>query len=306
MKSQGSREMLITGVHLLQTYQCNLECDHCFVWGSPWQTGTMSLDQIRDLMQQAKDLGSVKWFYFEGGEPFLYYQIMRLCIEEASAQGFSVGIVSNGYWATEVKDAIEWLKPLAGLVQDLSISSDRFHWGAEVAKRVENMKAAAAEVDIPVGFISIAQPEASEVDAATGKLPLGESGVMFRGRAVEKLVSKTNLHPWREFNECPYENLREPGRVHVDPFGNVHICQGISLGNVFQTSLKAISLDYDPEEHPVTGPLLRGGPVALIEKYKLPHKENYADACHLCDHARRELRAKFPDILMPDQMYAVA
>ena len=106
--------MRITGVHLLLTYQCNLECDHCFVWSSPWQSGTMSLEQIRELMRQAKALGTVKWFYFEGGEPFLYYQIMRLCIEEAASMGFSVGIVSNGYWATEVEDAIEWLKPLAG------------------------------------------------------------------------------------------------------------------------------------------------------------------------------------------------
>ena len=31
--------MKLTGLHLLLTYQCVLECDHCFVWGSPWQKG---------------------------------------------------------------------------------------------------------------------------------------------------------------------------------------------------------------------------------------------------------------------------
>ena len=51
-----------------------------------------------------------------------------------------MGIVSNGYWATEVENSIEWLKPLAGLVQDLSISSDRFHWGEGMAERVENLR----------------------------------------------------------------------------------------------------------------------------------------------------------------------
>jgi len=297
--------MRVSGIHLLLTYQCNLECDHCFVWGSPWQSGTMSLNQIRELMRQAKSLGSVEWFYFEGGEPFLYYQIMRLCVEEAASMGFNVGIVSNGYWATEVEDAIEWLKPLVGLVQDLSISSDRFHWGEELAERVENMRSAANEVGIPVGFISIAQPDAVEVDAAMGMLSLGESGVMFRGRAAQTLVSNTDLHPWSEYMECPYENLREPGRVHIDPFGNVHICQGISLGNLFQIPLKEISEGYDVDAHPITGPLLRGGPTALIQDYDLPHGERYADACHLCDYARRQLREQFPEILMPDQMYAV-
>ena len=297
--------MKITGIHLLVTYQCNMECEHCFVWGSPWQSGTMSLDRIRDLMQQSKSLGTVKWFYFEGGEPFLYYQIMRLCVEEASSMGFSVGIVSNGYWAIEVEDAIEWLKPLADFVQDLSISSDRFHWGEEVAKRVDNMRAAAEQVDIPVGFISIAQSGAQGIDPTTGMLPLGESGVMFRGRAAQTLVSMADLHSWQEYTTCPYEDLREPGRVHLDPFGNVHICQGISLGNVFETSLAEIAKNYDPDSHPITGPLLRGGPAALIEDYELPHDEAYADACHLCDHARRQLRDRFPEILMPDQMYCV-
>jgi len=49
--------------------------------------------------------------------------------------------------------------------------------------------------------------------------------------------------------------------------------------------------------------LLTGGPVALVQEYNLPHEENYADACHLCFEARRELRARFPEILKPDQMY---
>jgi MoaA/NifB/PqqE/SkfB family radical SAM enzyme len=297
--------MELSGVHLLLTYQCTLECEHCFVWGSPWQSGTMTISQLRNLLEQARSTGTVKWFYFEGGEPFLYYPIMVVGVREAAALGFGVGIVSNGYWAVEVEDAIEWLKPLAGLVRDLSISSDIFHWGEEVHILVQNMRSAAEALGIPVGFISIAQPDVDEVMAAAGQLPLGESGVMFRGRAAQTLVSRTNLHPWDGFSECPFEDLREPGRVHIDPYGNLHICQGISLGNVFETPLVDICEGYDPDTHPITGPLLRGGPVALVRDYGLHHDEAYADACHLCDFARRQLRQRFPEILMPDQMYGV-
>ena len=64
--------MKITGLHLLLTYQCTFECDHCFAWGSPWQSGVMTLDDIRLFLGQAYDLGTVGWIYFEGGEPFLY------------------------------------------------------------------------------------------------------------------------------------------------------------------------------------------------------------------------------------------
>lgn len=70
--------MKLTGLHLLLTYQCNLECDHCFVWGSPWQSGTMTLQNVRKILQQAKDLRTVEWIYFEGGEPFLYYAMLVL------------------------------------------------------------------------------------------------------------------------------------------------------------------------------------------------------------------------------------
>ena len=130
---------------------------------------------------------------------------------------------------------------------------------------------------------------------------------MYRGRAVEKLVPGATRHPWEGFDSCPHEDLREPGRVHLDPLGNVHLCQGISIGNVFETSLKEICQKYDANAHPICGPLLEGGPAALVTEYNLPHASplGYADACHLCYEARTMLRARFPHYLNPDQMYGV-
>ena len=49
--------MKLSGLHLLLTYQCNLECDHCFVWGSPWQSGTMTLHIIQEILKQARSFG---------------------------------------------------------------------------------------------------------------------------------------------------------------------------------------------------------------------------------------------------------
>ncbi len=298
--------MKLTGLHLLLTYQCVLECDHCFVWGSPWQTGTMTLQVVEEILQQAQESGTVQWIYFEGGEPFLYYAVLLKGVQEAADLGFQVGIVSNGYWATSEADAIEWLRPFAGVLQDLSVSSDLYHWSETHSQQARDANAAAAHWGIPVGFISVAQPETVNAATATGQLPTGESAVMYRGRAVEKLADQVEKSPWEQFNQCPYENLRDPGRLHIDPFGNLHICQGISVGNLFQESLASICETYDPDSHPITGPLVTGGPAALIKHYKLPHETVYADACHLCNHACRLLRPKFPHFLGPDQMYGVA
>jgi len=298
--------MQLTGLHLLMTYQCNYECDHCFVWGSPSQAGTMTLRDVRHILREALDVGTVTGIYFEGGEPFLYYGAMLAGIREAAAAGLKVGIVTNAYWATSEEDALEWLRPMAGLIVDLTISSDLYHADEMLSRMARAACAAAEQLGIPADVLSVACPEALNAARVTGQLPPGESGVMFRGRAARVLASRVPGQPWQQFRSCPHEDLREPGRVHVDALGNLHICHGLVVGNLYQRPLRDICRDYQPDTHPIAGPLLRQGPAGLVEEYGLPHEETYADACHLCDQARRALRGRFPDILGPDQMYGPA
>jgi Radical SAM superfamily/4Fe-4S single cluster domain len=297
--------MKLSGLHLLLTYQCTFECDHCFVWGSPWQSGVMTLDNLRRILHEAQDLGTIESIYFEGGEPFLYYATLLTGVREAALLGYRVGIVSNAYWATSVDDAVEWLRPLAGLITALSVSSDEFHWNEKLSRQAQNARAAADQLGIPIGLISVAQPEAANAASVVGQLPADESGVMYRGRAVDKLAARARQRPWTEFTQCPHEDLREPGRVHLDPLGYLHICQGISIGNIYQTSLKEICAAYDPASHPIAGPLLQGGPAELARRYEVPHADRYADACHLCYDTRRALRAQFAESLTPDSMYGI-
>ena len=294
--------MRLSGLHILLTYQCTCECDHCFVWGSPWQTGTLTLEQIEQILVQAKEAG-VTSVYFEGGEPFLYYAILVQAVRKAADMGFSVGIVSNAYWANSVADAEEWLRPFVGRLADLTVSSDLFHCSEAMGERPQNALVAAKWLNIPTGMISVAQPNA-DAQQAHGQIE-EESGVMYRGRAVEKLAPRATSHPWEQYDSCPHEDLREPGRIHLDPLGNLHLCQGLVIGNLFEKPLKQICEEYDADAHPICGPLLEGGPAALVTEYNLPHKFFYADACHLCYEARILLRPRFAQQLSPDQMYGV-
>jgi hypothetical protein len=297
--------MKLNSLHLLLTYQCNFECDHCFVWGSPHQSGTLTLGDLRNILAQAHELGTIEWIYFEGGEPFLYYPILLAAVHQAIAYGFKVGIVTNSYWAIAADDAGEWLKPLAGRVHDLSVSSDLYHYSEPTSQQAACANLAAEQLGIPAGTIHIAQPDEIGAACSVGRLPEDESSVMYRGRAVEKLAGRAPQHPWSEFTTCPYEDLVEPGRIHVDPLGYLHICQGISIGNLFQQPLSAICEAYQPNAHPIVGPLLDSGPVELVRRYDLPHAESYADACHLCYTARLALRSRFREVLLPDQVYGI-
>lgn len=297
--------MNLTGIHFLLSYQCTHECDHCFLWGSPQAGGTMTLAQVKDVLQQAKDLGTVKSVCFEGGEPFLFYPIMLAGLREAAAMGFGTGIVSNCYWATSVEDAVEWLRPIAEIgIDDISLSSDLFHGEAMVTQTSLNGVEAARRLGISEGVITIEPPEGSTTysEAAKGE-PITGGQVRFRGRAVVKLVEGVPRRPWTEFTECPDEDFANQGRVHVDAYGYVHACQGLAIGNLWQQPLKEMMAHYDPSAHPIIGPLMEGGPAALVERYDLPHEEAYADACHLCYLARDVLRTRFPEFLAPATAY---
>ena len=141
--------------------------------------------------------------------------------------------------------------------------------------------------------------------APSSLLRLNLSSIMFRGRAAEKLAPKVPQYTADQFTNCPHENLTDPGRMHIDPFGDLHICQGISIGNVFTSNLKTICDQFDPFTHPIIGVLLDGGPYKLAMKYGAPLSGRFADACHLCYETRKYLRSQFPDILKPDQMYGI-
>ena len=144
----------------------------------------------------------------------------------AVQMGFQVGIVSNGYWATDEDDAVECLKPISSLIQDLSISSDSYHYEEKLSGQMRSACAGAEKLGVPVAVFTIAQPEETNAVSVVGQLEAGESAVMYRGRAAEKLSGRAFKKPWNQFTACPHEELRDPGRVHVDPLGNCTFVKG--------------------------------------------------------------------------------
>jgi hypothetical protein len=128
---------------------------------------------------------------------------------------------------------------------------------------------------------------------------------MFRGRAVEQLIAGLPRRHWEEFTECPHEELASPKRVHLDSYGNVHLCQGLSMGNAWKKPLSDMVKDYDAASHPICGPLVRGGPALLAKEYRVEHEDSYVDACHLCYVIRSKLLDRFPQYLTPKQVYGV-
>ncbi len=266
----------------------------------------MTLAQISSVLRESQKTGTMEWIYFEGGEPFLHYPLMLEGIRLAGEMGFNVGIVTNAFWAKSEEDAMERLRPLADLgVADLSISDDAFHFGEREHSPAMRVMAAADRLDIPVSPICIKKPFLEEMPGqgqGRGKPVIG-GGALFKGRAVEKLTGGLPRRPWQELTQCPYEDLRSPARVHLDHYGHVQLCQGLSLGNMWQHPLSQLALEYEADSHPICGPLVTGGPAQLAEQYGVEHDDEYIDECHFCYLVRRAIIDRFPEFLAPGQVY---
>jgi hypothetical protein len=295
---------LLKELHFLLTYRCNFECEHCFLYCSPNTSGTFTIDQIDEILQEVLKIGTVNMVYFEGGEPMLYYPLLLESVKRAHHCGLEVGIVSNAYGALTESDARLWLEPLvdAGL-SVLSVSDDQFHYGdkpntpAAIARKVGD------QLGLTSFPICIDPPELVErPDGEKGVSVIG-GGAKFRGRAADTLTEGLPMRPWHELHECPYEDLVNPSRVHVDPFGYVHICQGLSIGNLWKQPLSKIMAEYDPDQHPICRPLHNRGPAGLIEEQGISPAGSYVDECHACFSIRRELLDQFPEHLAPRQVY---
>lgn len=211
--------------------------------------------------------------------------------------GFNIEVVTNGYFAVSEEDALMWLEPLAeaGMTK-ISVSDDIYHNPGGVEPSPAHLAIRAAKkLPISLSVLSTAAP--AKMGAVFGKE--GEDPLMFRERAVEKLAGQALSLPAGIFNECPYEDLVNPGRVHLDAFGNVHICQGLIIGNMWERTLSGILRDYRAQDPPLCGPMAEGGPLQLARDYGLTTAPGYADACHFCYCMRLALLERFPHCLAP-------
>jgi len=299
---------MLTGIHFLLTYKCTYECDHCFLYCSPDASGTFTLSQIKDVLDEADKVGTVEWIYFEGGEPFLYYPLMVEGIRLAKARGYKTGVVTNCYWALDAESAALWLKPLKELsIDDLSISDDPFHYTGDDISPAQKALLGAKQIGLDADSICIETPTVTTKDGSTiakGAPVIGGSA-RFRGRAAEKLTEGLPTRSIDSFTTCPYEELERPERVHIDSAGNVHICQGISMGNYMQIPLSKLIETYEALHHAITGPLTAGGPRRLAQSYSVRLDGNFVDECHYCFAVRSALLDTFPENLCPPLVYGI-
>lgn len=155
-------------LHLLG--RCNLECDHCYMNGSPRRTERLELDTVLRAIGECPSLG-VGSISLTGGEPLLYPELDRVVEAAAALAGVTVTLCTNGTLLTE-RRAASFRQ--AGLRLNVSIDGrpdfhDRFRKLPGAFADSERGVRTAVQFGIPVTVISsISRDNLEDVEFLVG------------------------------------------------------------------------------------------------------------------------------------------
>ncbi len=261
------------GILLNYSNVCNFKCKQCFT-ESPSRpiSGTLTLDDIRKLADEADELGMYE-VLLEGGEPLVCKDLYDI-IDIFGADRFYIEMTSNGYLLTE---EVAFKLKKAGMSR-VSISLDstdpeihdeyRGIKGAydHAMKALENAKNAGmqASVNFLVGHYNIHSGEVEEIAEFCKKkdyhfsiVPATPTG-NWKGKFDVMLTSEDSIyleslrkkykHFWRDiWPPLPNKKVQVSGciavnRPYINPYGDVLPCSYLhmKLGNIKEQPLKEI------------------------------------------------------------------
>ena len=282
---------------LIPSDHCNISCRHCYPECGPTSKFAWNVNLFRRCISEASCIPELnKMVHFAGGEPFLYFKEMLELAHHACEYGFSISLVTNGFWGARPERA---RKQIASLVNQglkrVELSADRFH---QEFIQIETIKSAIHILkELGVSTIlrvvttrehmvdeTLRQLDADDLDglevAGSPMVPVGRA--LMAVQAEEYYLSASGA-----CGSCS-ENLN----LTVRSDGNVSPCcagsdmtPSLSLGNVNSESLDIIV--RKAEWNYLVKKLVHQGPssfFSILESAGLGHKikDNYTNICHAC------------------------
>jgi hypothetical protein len=307
--------LVISGITWILSYRCNLNCAHCF-FDVQGDLRILDHELAREALVSLEQTVPLAWQHVSGGEPLLFEAELHRLLEVIQEHGSkTVGIATNGFWGDSEQRAQETVSQLKRRgVNGLCLSADDYH---QSGLSIDHVRTAAEQVAAQGlnkhSFVVCCQQEGSS-PSFTGKdfaLPLAPVLVrkIGRGAAVDVFddtaqAGNIPAAPCRNLCCCLGETTPfDPQMVWIDPYGNVMICYGLIIGNLYERSLGEILRDYSVNQSPLLKVLAEQGPVGLyrlaVSKGWQP-EGGFADECSLCWQARYFLRKPLSERLGPE------
>lgn len=224
-------------LNLLLTYKCNYLCNHCISSCGPKREETMSFNQAKDYIDNTLSVIEVGNVGYTGGEPFLYYDLLKHLMDYTyNKYGIPGGVVTNSFWAVSKEIVKEKLDELykCGL-RSMVISCDSYHLKYVSVEAIRHVVHKALELGIPICINTIVTKNTkickndipgllslSKADIENN-VTIKEIGPLRIGRALTHISAENLIDTDNEsyFNgSCPYV-INTPT---ITPNGSVYAC----------------------------------------------------------------------------------
>lgn len=320
--------MIVEGLGLYYTMQCQAACAHCGVWSAPDRKERMTLEQARGYIRQLGEAGTGKVVVFVGGEPLIHLEDICELIRFTKSYGIMTQVSTNAFWASTEERARRTLDKLASAGLDhLALSADSYHSEFIDPRNVGRAFAAAREFRLIRKLQVISSevnPETTQLFESTGVDPaevinhdiykmnrhdpsfdatqyiiLNRHPVVPFGRG-SLLKGHTALLPLESLEDLPCFMVKRFPLVY--PSGDLYTCcctagfyEEYLVGNLEQTPLR--ELDERMRDDVVFNAISCVGPVALAKAVQKDGAEigrGFASPCHAC---REMLTRTEPEVL---------
>lgn len=291
-------------VGLILTERCNATCSHCWFSSGPERTARMEPDEALDYIDQAREIPTVEWISFTGGEPFLLPEMLLKLVGHASRKGLRTECVTNCFWATTEGTAEGLLGRLVDEGLDvIDISADDFHQRHIPFDRVRNCYMAARRLGLKV-VIMCAVARSSRLRIGEVVRLLGDDGIRVlgseapTGETPSALGVETGFIPVGRGADIPEDEwligngpLEGPCKlvlrdIAIAPSGKVLPCcsaaglaQAAEVGNA-RSGLR--ELIEETTRRTLFKVLSTKGPLGLKRLLGPGRRKGYVNRCHLC------------------------
>jgi len=259
VESANSQLLLGDGLGMLfieVTSRCNERCIHCYADSSPERNEFLSLNNIKYILEQAKELGH-PFIQFTGGDPLIHPDIVA-ATEHAHTLGLSdIEIYTNG------------LLLHAPLLAELAPFKPRFCFSlyshdervhdtitrvpgslARTLSAIRRVQAAGLEVRIGIALMQLNAESLPDTLAFLNNEfnipshfiridPINSAGRGSDVAAAENIRIEHATAPHTPDSNSHHE--QRLGKLCVDANGDVHPCifsRNITLGNIFNATFK--------------------------------------------------------------------
>ena len=326
--AKASAACKVAGV--LFTYRCTIACKHCcFGCGTARPDVVMSPRQCVDALEMLHETGRV--VHVAGGEPMLYWDALAESVRLAHARGVAPHFIETNcsFAATDrvVRDRFAFLADHG--VRGIYASADAYHQQFVPPERFLRVRQLAKDIFGEQNYYGPAIPDdqvralAGVADDARrlrdyvrGRPPImvGTARVELAGYLEAYRPDDPEL-PARGWggvanNRTCLDQFRADTmwELHIDPYGNIQTNCGMILANVSDTSPAELLAKGPERANRFVEIVCEAGGLGLARLAQREHgfkmPDRVSQTCELCCLARQFLRAHYPDVFGPEEVYA--